>query len=427
VIARPKKGGHVGLNAEKECLMKKTQIISILSVMALTAALVFTGCESLTGLLGGGGKSSGTAKSKNTKEPDTRDTSWYDGKSKETTFYIANAKQLMGMAKLSNLSKNSVDFSGKTIELTANIDLSEEKWRPISGFAGTFDGKGFSISNLTVTDYTNAALFGEVAMGTIKNLVVNVNKIETRKNPSENPSAGGLVAYGLGVTIENCGVNIKESITAYTGKTYYAYAGGLIGSLDGMPPLPGTPSVPTTISNCYVTGNVASNVTNGNGVGIAGGLIGTAGITIGRPVIDITNSYAVGTITATTNDANSFAGGLIGGGVMYTVNVKNSYTSATVTSTSGGRTTNEPFVGGFFGRWGGGTNNAAYYNSTKVPSQKMSSGADKDGKLMPTGITALSDADMKRQTSFKDFDFTSVWAIDTATNGGYPYLRWQKK
>ena len=395
----------------------KNKTILILLALALTAATVSTGCGSLGDLFGGKGgkKDSGKA----AKEVDERDTSWYDGKSKETTFYIANDKQLGGLAKLTNL-KNPVDFEGKTIVLTADIDLAGTKWRPTGTFKGTFDGKGFSIKNLSVSGYVNAALFGDVEMAQIRNLVLYVDKIDSKNNATS--SAGGLIGSGIGVTIENCAVIIKDSITANVEKSNMAYAGGLAGSLDGVP------MTPSTINNCYVIGNVNGVATNGNGNSTVGGLVGFIGLSLMRAVVNVNNCYVVGNITANTVDSNAFAGGLIGGGGIFETNIKNSYASATVTSnienTRSGR--NTPYLGGIYGRWSSGVNTAAYYNSTKVPTQNMNSGA-RDSKTLPTDLIGLTDADMKKQASFKNFDFTTVWAIDATTNGGYPYLRWQKK
>jgi hypothetical protein len=393
--------------------MKK--MILILLALALTAALVFTGCGSLGGLFGGGKKDSGKA----AKEVDDRDTSWYDGKAKETTFYIANDKQLAGLAKLTNLKK-PVDFEGKTVVLTADIDLAETKWRPTGTFKGTFDGKGFSISNLSVSGYKDAALFGSVEMGQIKNVTLYVNKIDSKTDSVSN--AGGLMGLGVGVTIENCAVIIKDSITANVEKTSLAYAGGLAGSIDGVP------MFPSNINNCYVSGNVNAVATNGNGSASAGGLVGMVGLSLMRTVLNVNNSYVVGNISATSADSNSFAGGFVASGGIFETNIKNSYASAAVTSTVQNTRNghNTPYLGGIFGRWSSGVNTAAYYNSTKVPNQNMSSGA-RDSKTLPTDLSPLSDADMKKQASFKDFDFNTVWAIDTATNSGYPYLRWQKK
>jgi len=387
--------------------MKKHRVL-VLSALALVlaGALVFSGCESLFG----GGKKS-TAKVE--KEPDDRDTSWYDGKSKESTFYISNDKQLGGLSKLTNL-KNPVDFQGKTIVLTDNIDLGGKNFRPVGSFGGTFDGKGFSISNVVITDYSKAALFSEVTMGKIQNLTVNVQKVESKRGGDS--FAAGLVGMGMGLTIENCGVNIKEGITANAEKGL-VNAGGLVAIIDGAP------MMNSAINNCYVNGKVAIDTGVGGG-GFSGGLVGVVGVTLMKATLNINNSYFNGTVSATTggND-NVMAGGLVGGCGLSQVDIKSAYASAPVNTQVGARS--EAFFGGIFGRWAGGTNTSVFYNSTKLTTQKMSSGT-RDG-AMPAGITALADADMKKQASFAGFDFGSVWAIDAGTNGGYPYLRWQKK
>jgi hypothetical protein len=179
------------MGKKRRSFKMKRKVLLILLALALTAVTVFTGCESLGGLFGGGdkdgGKSGGKDDKKAEKEVDDRDSSWY--KSSESTFYISNDKQLGGMAKLTNLAKNPVDFEGKTIVLTADIDLAGTKWRPTGIFKGTFDGKGFSISNLSVSGYNKAALFGDVEMGQIKNLTLYVDKIESKNNAVSN--AGG--------------------------------------------------------------------------------------------------------------------------------------------------------------------------------------------------------------------------------------------
>jgi hypothetical protein len=393
--------------------MKKAQSISILLALALTAALFFAGCA----LFGGGGAG------KRSAEPDDRDTSWYDPKSKETTFSISSEKQLEGLVKLTRAAKNAEDFSGKTIVLAGDIDLDGINWTPIGTFRGTFDGKGYSISNLSVSGADIAGLFGQVEMGQIKNLVVNVQKIETKKGSAT--SAGGLVGYGLNITIENCGVNIADSITAYSEKLprdtegHTAYAGGLVGWIDG-------PMTTSTINNSYVVGNVSA-VSGANGANASGGLVGNIGLAMFKVTLNINNSYFAGSVSSSTADSNTFCGGILGCGGIFEAAVKNSYANATVNTaiadTKGGRS--QPYFGGIFGRWAGGTNTSVYYNSTKVTSQKINSGV-RDG-AMPEGITALADADMKRQASFAGFDFSNVWAIEASYNGGYPYLRWQKK
>ncbi len=117
------------------------------------------------------------------------DTTWYDPEAAELT--IDSAK---GLAYLAQLVNSGVDnFEGKTVKLADNIDLSEyANWTPIGQsfmptgagsykevpFLGTFDGQGYTISNLTITGDTDyAGLFGcigyKVGNFTLENVKVS--------------------------------------------------------------------------------------------------------------------------------------------------------------------------------------------------------------------------------------------------------------
>ena len=145
-------------------------------------------------------------------------------------------------------------YAGKTVKLTADLDLSSESnWKPIGNlvaypgqsFNGTFDGQGHTISNLTCTDNTPnhavAGLFGSVVNGTIKNLTVkNVNINSTHY-------AAGIVAYTSNTpTIENChviGGTIKSTPELINGSYDNGdKAGGIMGYA----------TAGSTINNCTV-------------------------------------------------------------------------------------------------------------------------------------------------------------------------------
>lgn len=86
-------------------------------------------------------------------------------------FTISSAE---GLAWLAKQSQND-NFSGKTVTLTADIDLSAYNWTPIgpssNDFGGTFDGQNHTITGLTIvrgTDY--AGLFANIYGGTVKNV-----------------------------------------------------------------------------------------------------------------------------------------------------------------------------------------------------------------------------------------------------------------
>ena len=110
----------------------------------------------------------------------TPDTGWYNAANTSVT--ISTPDQLAGLAQLVNEGN---DFEGKTVNLGRNINLAVyapgEGWTPIGTitdmnyFRGTFDGKGRTISGLTIDrsseDYQG--LFGIIYSGAVKDLVLS--------------------------------------------------------------------------------------------------------------------------------------------------------------------------------------------------------------------------------------------------------------
>ena len=156
----------------------------------------------------------------------------------KNTYLISTPAELAWVAQQVNGNKD--DFEGKTLLLTNDINLNGYHWTPIGNvtsypgisFHGTFDGQGYTISNLTASDnakgYAAAGLFGSL-MGTVKNVTLkNVNIHSTHY-------AGAVVAYSSknGATVENCHVDggTITSVPEYTGSAYDNgdKAGGIIG------------------------------------------------------------------------------------------------------------------------------------------------------------------------------------------------------
>ena len=121
----------------------------------------------------------------------------YTVSTKEEMSYLAYAVNSLG-----------VDFSGKTVTLTANLKYTDaEEYTPIgdsnTAFAGTFDGGNMTISGIRLVNYIRyAGIFGN-SSGTIKNL----NAADCYIQGSNSTSSGmvGIIA-GEGRTIENCTV-----------------------------------------------------------------------------------------------------------------------------------------------------------------------------------------------------------------------------
>ena len=85
---------------------------------------------------------------------------WYTSVT-DDKYTIRTAEELANFAQLVN-SNNS--FSGKTLKLTADIDLGGNEWTPIGGsacpFRGTFDGNSFGITGLKVTNNSENGFAG---------------------------------------------------------------------------------------------------------------------------------------------------------------------------------------------------------------------------------------------------------------------------
>lgn len=252
-------------------------------------------------------------------------------------------------------------YSGMTVKLTADIDISERAWTPIGAayrdkidanakvFQGTFDGQNHKITGLTNTGFKISSvysgkndttpheykeyvfgLFGSVYNATIKNIVmanVNIDLACDEKEKVVGDSVGAIVGFAAGdettgVTIENCKV-LSGSIVGYDavagiiGRTYSAKttisncenaatvtairrASGILGFTSG-----GKGTRVTAITNCKNSGNVKQTGTPDTDPAGKGGInyYIVAGLAIyqkgNSPEIDITGSSNTGTVTLT--------------------------------------------------------------------------------------------------------------------------------
>ncbi|MDR0307356.1 MAG: hypothetical protein LBI42_11045 [Chitinispirillales bacterium] len=265
---------------------------------------------------------------------------WYNPESK--VFEISKAGQLAGLAKIVN-SGNS--FKGKTIIITADIDLSGyhanssfnegRGWVPIgskrSVFKGTFDGNGKVVRGLYINNpkLFYAGLLGRLDSAVVKNLSVTEANITAH-------SRAGAVAGGIGnSSVEHCyssgTVKGNGFIGGVVGYSYrrskvsdsYSesslggenYIGGVAGDLDGG----------SIVERCYSAGKVSGEAAVG---GVAGGIQGRGS--------RVSNSYSTAKIESGSK------GGGIAGLVIQGGNIKNCYSTSEVT----GRT----YIGGIAGQ-----------------------------------------------------------------------------
>ena len=179
--------------------------------------------------------------------------------------------------------------------MVSDIDLSDiVNWTPIGNssldktYAGSFDGKKYAISKLTIdttdntTDTNPIGLFGAIEGGTVKNLVV-------QGSIKSSYYTGGITGYLNGGTIENCVNNVEITNSAVNGTGgivgYVSTGGGTIqncinlvsitggNSVGGIVGGAGSSSLPT-IKKCINIGDI--NASNGNNSAIASGIYGYA-------------------------------------------------------------------------------------------------------------------------------------------------------
>lgn len=225
-------------------------------------------------------------------------------------------------------------------ELGGDIDLTGVDWSvPIGNstncFKGRFNGNGFKIIGLNsgaveIPNTTSPALglFGSIEGAAITNLQVEVKfHYYKSSNRSGLYTFGGLVSTvesGINV-IDNCKVSgIINATRAGTNNTLPLRVGGLVGLVNG--------SATLQISNC--NSNVQLIVLNtvtttSNGGAYCGGIIGEA---VTGSVVDVVNSYAVGSIKARSTNFNTYAGGIIGTrqGAIGSLKIYNCYASNTI-------------------------------------------------------------------------------------------------
>ncbi|MCL2151387.1 MAG: Ig-like domain-containing protein [Oscillospiraceae bacterium] len=188
---------------------------------------------------------------------DFADTTWYDNNTSGSTFEIKTAEELAGFAMLVNgRGKSSANsFTGKTVKLTSNIDLSPYPWVSIGSttstqFNGMFEGSGCLIKGLKFVNTGAKGLFGYIgANGTVINTGLTDTSIKRSGSgrTDELKGSGGIAVLSYG-KIYNCFA---------AGEIAADNAGGIVGTNYGE------------VVNCYFNGSIVGAQ--------VGGVIGTNG------------------------------------------------------------------------------------------------------------------------------------------------------
>ncbi|MDL2326788.1 cadherin-like beta sandwich domain-containing protein, partial [Bacteroidales bacterium OttesenSCG-928-A14] len=274
------------------------------------------------------------------------DISWYTEHSSENEFVITSAQELAGLAVLVNglHEYSNVTFSGKTIILADDINLSGKLWTPIGrgssySFQGTFSGGNRTIINMVVditsSSHVYAGLFGHInTNGKVENVNVE-GDITATLSSTNHVYAGGIAGYIYSGIIQNC-----SYIGTVSGSSYRdIYGGGIVGcSHSGTIRSCNTScAVKVSTENQSYAGGIAAynragKIYNNYGrgtlktTGTRTHIGGIAGLHDGNESNPIQNNYFEGTFSTSTSSSSSSKGGIVGYLPQYTsFNIQNNY------------------------------------------------------------------------------------------------------
>ncbi len=290
-------------------------------------------------------------------------------------------------------------------------------WETIGTIDSTYNGQNFSIKNMTInrssddnlglinTNYgtlqnitlKNVYILGELGIGGLlcDNEYIVTNCHTSGYVASSSGYIGGLIYYNNG-NVTNCSASDSVVSNDY-------YVGGLISNNNA------------TVTQSFATGTVLAGGANN-----VGGLIGnnygsvsqcyTRDSVIGNTDVGGLIGYNDGSVSQCyTRDSvigNTDVGGLIG---YNDGSVSQCYTSGTLTGVSN--------VGGLTGETDGANIANSYWNKETICA--IGIGSD-DGGTTCTDTAGLTTAQMKIQSNYTGWNFTTVWEI---VSGYTPRLR----
>jgi hypothetical protein len=311
---------------------------------------------------------------------DHADTSWYDSNKDASVYTINTASELAGLAVL--VTKQDVDFSGKTIQLGRDIDLKGHQWFPIgcdvdnywmsSPFRGTFDGRGHTIRNLHIKNsWHGQALFGYAEDATIENFTVS-GSVTTGWQAAgviaemERTQLLNITNYCDVKTLFKSGDNGYSStaggIVAYVADTYVTRNGAHASSL-------------TNLKN-YGSVECAGITEQGGGVG---GIAGSLLVSDDDQTITVSQCENYGDVYCKASNYNDIyakgTGGIVGSTATYgNYQISDSANHGSVASA------NLASTGGVVGSLSGLSSSVSYcYNSGSVEGQSPESAASTGG------------------------------------------------
>ena len=320
-----------------------------------------------------------------------------------TNFVFAAAEstdiEIRTAAELAALADR--DITG-AIELLCDIDMADTEMSPIASLNGDFDGNGYKISNLSISenttdDTTHTALISKLN-GTVRDTVFENPNVSLNYNKSYGGSyvsaaiVAGYANEGEANFINCAIIGDNANVTLTTKKDSHS-CGAFLGYANESA---------VTIENCYSTADVSC-------YGYRGGLIGT----VGYSSADIKNSAVVGDVSETSSYYGA-GGGMIGNilGFSSTVNFTNCFYGGTLT---GSKKYGFAYITGRYS-YPTVTAQNCYYDSTKNKSLSIYSPFE----VFPSAAHPAGTAEGKETGEITAALLGSAFT----DNGDYPVTAW---
>ena len=269
---------------------------------------------------------------------------------------------------------------GGNYQLTADIIVTAPYGNDITGFTGftgTFDGNGHTVTLDITASTANVGLFSKLAGGAVVRNVITAGSISSKGN-NVGGIAGSADTDAGDVTIENC-----KNTAAISG---YKAVGGIVGYVTG--------AAGVTVRGCANTGSVMG--ANRQVGGIAGTIQNKAAVE---------NCYNIGNISGFNNYA-----GIVGQNSSSATNtISNCYTTGTVTAY--GTSTNAGYA------LLGGGKNCTVSNCYALKQSNL-------GLVYTQSSIKTENSDFKSAEEMQSAEFAATLGSAFQYNGGgYPTLK----
>ncbi|MBU1044962.1 MAG: ankyrin repeat domain-containing protein [Candidatus Omnitrophica bacterium] len=317
------------------------------------------------------------------------------------------------------------------IDCSATVDYNGGAgFEPIPEYTGTFDGRGHTLSNLTINRINKkyVGLFSNIGnLGQVKNLVIFNAHIAGEDN------VGTLAGKIFKASVSN--VTVRNSVVMGAGKRI----GGMLGESYNGEGITNCAVRETVVKGKDQVGGLVGSIWDGTNntifrceaiVDVTGTGSQIGGIAGYSKSGDIIESYAAGTVRGGDD-----VGGIVGyttenagihncynrcrvSGINYVAGIcgyYNSYHDGVSFTYSAAEVTGTKFVAGFLGFYSAGKieeNN--YWDCTLAVDLPGISNKSQ------SGIIGKSTAEMKQQGIFRNWDFQKLWIMD----GGYPIFQY---